>query len=164
MPTQSWTPEQTLAAVRDLAASPGAPADRLQRLLQLIHDHHPHYEWLGLYLLRGATLALGPYVGAATEHTRIPVGVGVCGTAVAERRNQRIADVRKLTNYLACSAAVRSEIVVLIWDGDRVLGQIDADCDAVGAFTAADEAFLEAVARLVAPVVADLTALGDSPG
>ena len=79
---------------------------------------------------------------------------------MAERRNQVITDVRELSNYLACSAAVRSEIVVLIWDGDRLLGQIDADGDEVGAFAEADEAFLEAVAELIAPVVVQYLAAG----
>lgn len=122
--------------------------------MQAIHDRHPHYEWVGLYLLQGGELVLGPYVGAPTDHTRIPVGVGVCGTAVAQRRNQVVEDVLRLDNYLACSASVRSEIVVLVRDGERVLGQIDADCDQVGAFDASDEAFLEQVAALIAPLTA----------
>jgi L-methionine (R)-S-oxide reductase len=158
MPIPDPTCDATLALVRDVLAAPGGAADRLQRLVQLIHDRHPHYEWLGLYLLRGDVLELGPFVGAATEHTRIPVGVGVCGTAVAQGRNQVISDVRELSNYLACSATVRAEIVVLIRDGDRVLGQLDADCDTVGAFTRADEAFLEQVAAVIAPLVAAVAA------
>jgi len=154
MPPCLNAPAATLAAVRALVTAGGPPTDCLQRVVALIHDRHPHYEWLGLYLLRGDVLELGPYVGAPTEHTHIPVGVGVCGTAIAERRNQLIADVWELRNYLACSATVRSEIVVLIWHGDRLLGQMDADGDEVGAFTAEDEAFLEQVAALIAPVVA----------
>ena len=146
----------TLAAVREVAASAASARDRLQQAMQSIHDRHPHYEWVGLCLLRGDVLELGPYVGAATEHTRIPVGVGVCGTAVAEQRNQVIGDVRELSNYLACSPTVRSEIVVLIWDGERLLGQLDADCDTVGAFGHGDEAFLEQVAAFIAPLVAGL--------
>lgn len=144
----------TVAALTAVITGPGTPETRLQAALRLIHDRHPHYEWVGLYLLRGEELHLGPYVGAATEHTHIPVGRGVCGTAIAEQRNQLIPDVRELDNYLACSASVRSEIVVLIWEGDRLLGQIDADCDAVGAFAPADEEFLTQVASRLAPLVA----------
>ena len=107
-------------------------------------------------MLRGDALELGPYVGAPTEHTRIPVGRGVCGTAVASRGNQVIEDVLEIDNYLACSRTVRSEIVVLIWDGDEVLGQIDADCDEVGAFGPEDEAFLIRVAAAIAPAVAEI--------
>lgn len=145
--------EETLRTLADLAASSSPPCSRLQSILQAIHDRHPHYEWVGLYLLRGQELVLGPYVGAPTDHTRIPVGVGVCGTAVATGRNQVVHDVLKLDNYLACSASVRSEIVVLIRDAGRLLGQIDADCDQVGAFDASDEAFLEQVAALIAPLL-----------
>ena len=101
-------------------------------------------------LIEPDTLVLDEYVGVATNHTRIPVGRGVCGTAVAEDKNQVVADVRELTNYLACSAQTRSEIVVLIRNQGSILGQIDVDGHAVGAFGEADEAFLESVAGILA--------------
>jgi L-methionine (R)-S-oxide reductase len=150
----SW--ERALAAIRSAVAEAQTPAQAVQAAMQLIQAHLPRYEWVGVYVLRSEVLQLGPYVGAATEHTRIPVGVGVCGTAVAEGRNQVIADVRRVQNYLACSAGVRSEIVVMIHHEGRVVGQIDADCDAVGAFGAADEAFLTEVAALLAQQVVKL--------
>ncbi|RJO71574.1 MAG: GAF domain-containing protein [Myxococcales bacterium] len=129
------------AADRDTAAAAA---------MRLIHDALPHYRWVGVYWLSGDTLELGPYIGAPTDHTRIPVGRGVCGAAVAENRNQVIDDVRTLGNYLACSMETRSEIVVLIRDaGGRILGQIDADGHKVGAFDTSDEAFLELVAGLL---------------
>ena len=143
----------TVDAIRQAAAGAGPAPDRLQHAMELIHERHPQYEWVGIYILRGDTLELGPFVGAPTEHTHIPVGRGVCGTAVAERANQVIQDVRELDNYLACSSTVRSEIVVLIWDGDAVLGQIDVDCDEVGAFGPEDEGFLTEVAAVLAPLV-----------
>lgn len=113
-------------------------------------DELPTYDWSGIYRLEGDELVLDAYVGEETEHTRIPVGVGVCGTAVAENANQVIEDVRELTNYLACSLKTRSELVVLIRDGDRVLGQIDIDGHQVGAFDASDERLLEAMGRELA--------------
>lgn len=113
-------------------------------------DGLDNYNWSGVYVLEGDTLVLDAYVGAETDHTRIPVGTGVCGTAVAEDRNQVIADVRELTNYLACSTQTRSEIVVLIRDGERILGQIDIDGHRVGAFGTEDEALLEALAARLA--------------
>ena len=110
-----------------------------------------HFDWVGVYWIDGDELRLGPYVGAPTEHDRIPVGRGVCGTAVAENANQVIPDVRELENYLACSAATRSEIVVLIRDAaGAVLGQIDVDGHAVGAFDESDERLLAAVAARIA--------------
>lgn len=110
----------------------------------------PRYDWSGVYRLEGGVLVLDSFVGAETDHTRIPVGVGVCGTAVAERRNVVVDDVRAATNYLACSTQTRSEIVVLIRDGDEILGQIDVDGHEVGAFDASDEAFLGEVAGILA--------------
>ncbi|MDX2065132.1 MAG: GAF domain-containing protein [Fimbriimonadaceae bacterium] len=111
----------------------------------------PGYDWCGVYRLEGDTLVLDAYVGAATEHDRIPVGRGVCGTAVAENANQVVPDVRKVGNYLACSATTRSEIVVLIRDaaGD-ILGQIDIDGHTVGQFDATDEAMLVELAAILA--------------
>ena len=125
----------------------GAP---LRRLAMEQLDTLPTYDWSGIYCLEGEMLVLDEYVGAHTDHTHIPVGRGVCGTAVAEDANQVIDDVRELTNYLACSATTRSEIVVLIRSGETVLGQIDIDGHQVGAFGAADEEFLTSLAELLA--------------
>ena len=109
------------------------------------------YNWSGIYRLEGETLVLDEYVGAATDHTRIAVGVGVCRTAVAEGKNQVIDDVRQLSNYLACSLETRAELVVLIFSPEHeILGQIDIDGHQVGAFDASDEAMLEAMAKTLA--------------
>ncbi len=113
-------------------------------------DTLPTYDWSGIYRLEGETLHLDAYVGAATDHTEIPVGVGVCGTAVAEDANQVIDDVRQLSNYLACSLHTRSEIVVLIRSGEDILGQIDIDGHQVGAFDEVDEAFLTELGDILA--------------
>jgi GAF domain-containing protein len=86
---------------------------------------------------------------------RIPVGRGVCGTAVAENMNQIIEDVRELDNYLACNLETRSEIVVLIRHPDtgKILGQIDVDGTEVGAFDESDEALLEVIGERIARLV-----------
>lgn len=139
--------EAFLAAFDKLLLTASDPAELAMRLLA---ETFSHYHWIGVYWLKGDTLVLGAYVGAPTEHKRIPVGRGVCGTAVAEEKNQIVADVRQLANYLACSVATRSEIVVLIWKGDRIVGQIDADGHDLGAFDSTDEALLTAVAQRLA--------------
>lgn len=123
---------------------------QLRRFAMTQLSELPTYDWSGIYRLEGDTLVLDAYVGADTDHTRIPVGVGVCGTAVAENRNQVIDDVRNLDNYLACSLQTRSEIVVLIRRGETVLGQIDIDGHQVGAFGPDDEAMLEAMGVILA--------------
>ncbi len=135
--------------VEQVAAIPGQGAAFRRAAIELI-SQLPGYNWSGVYRLEGDTLVLDEYVGAATDHTRIQVGVGVCGTAVAENANQVVADVRSLSNYLACSLETRSEIVVLIRRSNEVLGQIDIDGHEVGAFDGSDEAFLERVAGILA--------------
>lgn len=110
----------------------------------------PNYDWCGIYRLEEGVLVLDEFVGDATEHTRIAVGVGVCGTAVAKNANQVIGDVRALDNYLSCSVHTRSEIVVLIRSNGRIIGQIDVDSHTAHAFDKADEVFLERLAELLA--------------
>lgn len=146
-------PRQADSFLAELDATLPSSADPAALAMQSIAARFPHYRWVGIYWLRGDALELGPFVGAATEHTRIKVGQGVCGTAVAEDRNQIVADVRQLDNYLACSLHTRAEIVVLIRRHGRVLGQIDADADEVAAFDHSDEALLAAVAERLAALV-----------
>jgi len=120
-----------------------------QHIVQLLSDL-PNYSSNFIYRLEGDMLVLDAYTGEATEHTRIPVGRGVCGTAVAENKNQLIDDVNALTNYLACSLKTKSEIVVLIRRHGEILGQIDIDGHEIGAFDKSDEAFLEELAAILA--------------
>ena len=122
----------------------------IRELAMKLLDELPTYNWSGIYRLDGEELILDAYVGEETEHTRIKVGVGVCGTAVAENANQVIHDVRELSNYLACSLKTRSELVVLIREGDNIIGQIDIDGHEVGAFDLSDESLLEKMAEVLA--------------
>lgn len=114
------------------------------------------FDWVGVYLVDEAKqeLWLHNYVGEATEHARIPVGEGVCGSAVAERTNKNVPDVTAVTNYLACSPRVRSEIVVLIRAGDTIFGQIDIDSHKPAAFTDEDEQALQLIADKLAEQLA----------
>ena len=148
------------AEVEALVAS-DAPDERvLEEVVRLVHEAHPLWDWSGIYLLADGTLVVGPFAGSdeLPEHSRIEVGEGVCGTAVAEDRNQLVEDVRELDNYLACSISTRSELVVLIHDGWEVVGQFDIDSDERGAFTQEDEALLDELAALISPRVASLAA------
>ena len=115
-------------------------------LVEALTEELPQASWVGIYWLRGQELVLGPYRGPATEHTHIPVGTGVCGTAIATGEDQRIDDVREVDNYLACAADVRSEMVVLIQSRGMVVGQIDLDANAVGAFDEDDLCVVRAIA------------------
>lgn len=131
---------------KELVASLAGSADPATIAVRLIAAHFSHYTWVGVYWLRGNKLILGPFVGAPTIHAEIAVGQGVCGTAVADERNQIVHDVRDVANYLACSATTRSEIVVLIRRTGQIIGQIDADSDEAGAFDETDEDLLTYVA------------------
>lgn len=121
--------------------------------VRLLHDRFPHYSWVGIYWVDGTDLVLGPWKGPqATEHTRIPVGKGVCGAAARSGRTEVVEDVSQDPRYLACFAQTRSEIVVPLLLGDRVVGEIDIDSDQVGAFSPEDQRFLEEVAAMLAPL------------
>ena len=142
--------ENIVSSVERLVASDMTRDEVLRETVSILKQERGHYDWTGVYLLEGDALVLHNYIGKPTEHTRIPVGQGVCGTAVAERANQVVGDVTALDNYLACSLETRAEIVVLIRRGDRIFGQIDIDSDQVNAFTEEDESLLTKVADLLA--------------
>jgi GAF domain-containing protein len=118
----------------------------LETSVEGLHRMSPRFDWTGIYeLFPDDTLRLGPFLGAPTDHVFIGVGRGVCGTAVAEKRNMNIADVRQVDNYLACSAETRAELVVLVRDGDRIYAQIDIDSHTPGRF---DDVCVNAVQRV----------------
>lgn len=128
----------------------GAPRDELIRLaVREIEAADERYDWVGVYLLEDEELVLHSYVGAPTEHERIRVGVGVCGTAVAEERDLLVEDVREIDNYLSCSPDTRSEAVVLIREpgSGAIVGQLDLDSDRVGGFDEEDRRELRVVAE-----------------
>jgi L-methionine (R)-S-oxide reductase len=124
--------------------------------VRLLEQGIAHYTWVGIYVLDGNELVLGPFVGRPSPHTRIPLGRGICGAAAAEKTTIIVDDVNADPRYLACSADTRSEIVVPIMDGPEVLGEIDVDSDRRAAFTAADRQLLERAAALLAPALASL--------
>ena len=139
--------------VLDLVGRSGAlPFDALiDRVVEALHARFPHYTGVYLYWMDGRdALVLRTHRGRPTEHTRIPVAVGICGRAAREKRTVIVDDVTADASYLACSLETRSEIVVPIMKGDMVLGEIDIDGDTAKAYGTADQAFLEKVAALVA--------------
>jgi len=107
----------------------------LRHAVNWLHDQSPDHDWTGVYELHpDNTLRLGPFVGEPSEHVVITVGHGVCGTAVARNCNMNIPDVSKAPNYLACSAATKSELVVLIRHEGHIYAQIDIDSHRLNAF------------------------------
>src|SRR5664279_4119933 len=122
--------------------------ERLQELLQ-------HYNWVGFYMLdEGADgaepmLVLGPYVGAATPHTRIPLHQGICCAAFSSAQTVVVDDVNSDPRYLACSLETKSEIVAPVFVHGKVVGELDIDSHLHAAFTADDRQLVEHCASLV---------------
>ncbi|HEX9216616.1 MAG TPA: GAF domain-containing protein [Gemmatimonadales bacterium] len=122
----------------------------LQMTCERIQSWGPPFTSVYAYMLHGNDLELEAYAGRETEHTRIPVGKGVCGTAVAEQRDQNVADVSVIGNYLACNVFTKSELVVLIRRGDHILGQIDIDSDVPNGFGEREHAEVKEIADALA--------------
>jgi GAF domain-containing protein len=124
----------------------GSDEEILQGVVDAL-ERVEHYSWVGIYLVDGDELVLGPWNGPqATEHVRIPVGQGVCGAAAASGETEVVDDVNADPRYLACFASTRSEIVVPIFHEGRVVGEIDIDSDRPAAFGGDDRAALERIA------------------
>lgn len=144
-----------LTAIRSaVAASPNADA-AMKQAVRLLKDAIPHYSWVGIYLLDGDELVLGPFLGKPSPHTRIPLGRGICGAAATDKATIVVDDVNADPRYLACSIETRSEIVVPIMTGSEVLGELDIDSDQPAAFGPADRELLEQVAPLLAEALSD---------
>lgn len=146
-PTIDYEAGMLVERLEALKAAGAAGDELLRAAVETVAAASPRYDWVGAYMLEGDTLVLSHFVGAPTEHTRIEIGDGVCGTAIAENRDINVPDVRELDNYIACSLDTRSELVVLIRDaGGATVGQLDLDSDTPGAFTEADEKSLRKIA------------------
>ncbi|MDH3223947.1 MAG: GAF domain-containing protein [Gemmatimonadota bacterium] len=128
----------------------------LRHAVRSVKGADKRYDWVGVYLLGegGDELWLHNYMGQGTEHAKIPVGTGICGTAVAEAQNQNVPDVTAVSNYLACDPKVKSELVVLIRAGDEIFGQLDIDSRNAAAFTDDDEAAVVMIADKLAEQIA----------
>ena len=114
----------------------------------LIFGALPDLNWAGFYLLRGSELVLGPFQGRPAC-IRIALGRGVCGTAAADRRAVRVDDVHAFPGHIACDAASRSELVVPLIDGERLIGVLDLDSPNAARFDGDDEAGVVRLAALL---------------
>jgi len=118
---------------------------------ELLKERVAHYQWVGIYWMNDAEqmLYLGPFSGAETEHTRIPYGRGICGQVAVRGASFEVPDVWAQDNYLACSIETKSELVVPIFNGTRLIGQIDIDSHYLNPFGAEDHALLEEIAKAI---------------
>jgi L-methionine (R)-S-oxide reductase len=113
-----------------------------------IYHSLPELNWAGFYFLQGDDLVLGPFQGKPAC-VRIALGRGVCGTAAAERRTIRVADVHAFPGHIACDAASRSELVVPLLQHGRVLGVLDLDSPIPDRFDAMDQWGCEELVRIL---------------
>ena len=147
------TVSETAKVVRALRAAHLHDESR-QALLKMACDRirswGPPYTSVYAYMLHGNELQLEAHAGRDTDHTRIPVGKGVCGTAVAEKEDQNVPDVNAVGNYLACNTFTKSELVVLIRRGDHILGQLDIDSDVPAGFGEREHADVKEIADALA--------------
>lgn len=114
----------------------------------LLWQHLEDINWAGFYLLEGATLVLGPFQGkpACIE---IPVGKGVCGTAVAQSATVRVEDVHDFPGHIACDSASRSEIVIPLCVRGEIIGVLDIDSPVLSRFSQEDQKYLEMFAEIL---------------
>jgi L-methionine (R)-S-oxide reductase len=138
-----------------LAPAAASVEDLMSVIVGRLKERLPHFDWVGFYMIEKAgigedpVLVIGPYVGAITPHTRIPLNQGICGAAASSGRTVMVDDVNADPRYLACSLETKSEIVVPIVVKGEVVGELDVDSHTPAAFTADDRQLLEHCARLV---------------
>ena len=122
----------------------------LQDVVDFLCDNFSHYSWVGIYIVKGNDLVLGPWKGPnATDHTKIPIGKGVCGSAAESGKTEIVDDVHSDDRYLSCFLSTKSEIVVPIKKNGNVVGEIDIDSDEKVAFSKKDLDFLKSVADML---------------
>ena len=127
--------------IRELAQEEPWYVPFLSNVSALLWDALPDLNWAGFYLMRQGRLVLGPFQGkVACIH--IAVGKGVCGTAVAEDRVQRVPDVHRFPGHIACDSASNSEIVLPLHRNGQVVGVLDIDSPLPDRFSPEDEAGL----------------------
>lgn len=129
--------------------------DKLLKVCQLLDAEIEYYNWTGFYFRNGdkEELVLGPFVGAATDHTVIPFGKGICGQVAVSNETFVVPDVNEQSNYLSCSIDTKAEIVVPIIKDGKNIGQIDIDSHTHNPFTDEDKALLEWLCKEVAKIM-----------
>ena len=147
----------TITGVREeiarLAASSTSAHELMTKMVAFLHENLLKYNWVGFYMLdetaQPPMLVLGPFQGAMTPHTRIPLNQGICGAAASTGKTVVVDDVAKDPRYLACSLETKSEIVAPVFRKGKVAGELDIDSHFAAAFSAADRDLVEYCAALV---------------
>ena len=136
----------------DGLGSSAKTADQLMaEIVKVLHQNMLKYNWVGFYMLEKSEpiLALGPFEGAMTPHTRIPLNQGICGAAASSGKTVVVDDVNSDSRYLACSTETKSEIVVPVFVRGKVVGELDIDSHFPAAFTPEDRELVEHCAAVL---------------
>ena len=145
--------EEIRKEIDGLAQSSASAQDLMRGMVKLLHERMLKYNWVGFYMLEpGAKppmLVLGPFEGAMTPHTRIPLNEGICGAAASSGQTVVVDDVNKDPRYLACSLETKSEIVVPVFVKGRVVGELDIDSHFPAAFTSEHQELVQYCAALI---------------
>jgi L-methionine (R)-S-oxide reductase len=148
----SATVQEVKTEIDSLAASAITAHELMTGMVDLLHKRMLKYNWVGFYMLEAGAqppmLVLGPFQGAMTPHTRIPLNEGICGAAASTGKTVVVEDVTKDPRYLACSLETKSEIVVPIFVRGEVAGELDIDSHFPAAFALEDLALVEHCASL----------------
>jgi len=148
------TLDQVKQELNNLAVAVTSPTVFMKEVVRLLHTRMTKYNWVGFYMIEQEpsgepVLVLGPFQGAMTPHTRIPLHQGICGAAASTGKTVVVDDVSTDQRYLACSIETKSEIVVPIFAKGKVVGELDIDSHFSAAFKNEDRELVEFCARLV---------------
>jgi len=158
MPLASEKLQQTEHIKKELdtvAQSAISATELMEKIVKLLHDRMPKYNWVGFYMLdkssvdKAPTLVLGAFRGGMTPHIRIPLNKGICGAAASTGKTVVVDDVNKDPRYLTCPIETKSEIVAPIFAHDEVVGELDIDSHFPAAFDHEDRELVEHCAAMV---------------
>lgn len=144
--------EKLVSATKDILNRDVTRNEKLFAVCELLADEVPTFNWVGFYLVDPKAedeLVLGPFVGASTDHNRIPFGKGICGQVALSHETFVAQDVQAEENYLSCSIDVQSEIVVPVMVGDEFVAQLDIDSHTKNSITAEQKETLEDICDLL---------------
>lgn len=149
-------PNVVVKALQDLRNDGFLSDALLRRAVKEVAASDDRFDWVGVYLVNPDenVIWLHNYVGKPTTHSKIPIGEGICGTAVAAGENANVPDVSAVDYYIVCDRRTKSEMVVLIRAGDDIFGLIDVDSRTEEAFTDEDTVAIQALADKLAEQLA----------
>jgi GAF domain-containing protein len=138
--------------INEIAKSSTSAKELMERICKKLNERMLKYNWVGFYLIDARDpnqLALGPFVGAMTPHTRIALNQGICGAAASQGQTVVVDDVNKDPRYLSCSLETKSEIVAPVFVRNQVVGELDIDSHFLSAFGEEDQGLVEYCAKAV---------------